>query len=291
MNPATPSGRRWDGSRPGYRTHRALRLHPDTPTRLLRATQSRACARCGNRVDWHYCPDGRPIPLHPHELPIALVPDHLRWHVADGIAHPLADGTPWCRVAHPPLCPATDPPPTTRLGRLTTLRRHLAVHTRKLIDTGRFTPAPTNPPALSPAADTHRRRDVVRLLHLLYLAPGPAADTPCVALTARRHRCPHPLTHQAWDLGQWAIIPVPAAHRRGHLTEHLTDTPMAVYDLTHLPYLCQLRWRSQRCPAHTASSAGDIALTDWEPFDTFAHHQHITPTPPREHPPAGERPC
>lgn len=137
-----------------------------------------------------------------------------------------------------------------------------------------------------PAADTTERRDVVRLLrllHLLYLAPGAAADTPCVALTARRRRCPHPLTYQVWDLGQWAIIPVPAARRRGHLTEHLTGTPMAVYDLTRLPCPAQLRWRTQRCPVHAASSAGDVALTEWEPFDTFAHHQHITPTVPHDH--------
>lgn len=290
MTPATPSGRRWDGSRADHRTH-ALRLHSDARTRLLRSTQSKPCAQCGNRVEWYYRPDGRPISLHPHELPAADVPEHLRWHLADGIAHPLPDGTPWCRVAHSPLCPATTAPLATRLGRLTALRRHLGVSTRRLIDAGQFTPRPTDPPAPPPTADAPARRDVVRLLHLLYLAPGSAAQTPCVAMTTRRRRCPYPLTHQAWDLGQWAIIPVPTAHRRGHLTEHLTGTPMAVYDLTHLPYPAQLRWRTQRCPVHTDSSAGDIALTDWEPFDTFAHHQHITPTVPHDHPAAGERPC
>jgi hypothetical protein len=110
-------------------------------------------------------------------------------------------------------------------------------------------------------------------------------------MTARRRRCPHPLTHQAQDLGRWTVMPVPPAHRSGQLTEHLTGAPMAVYDLTHLPYPSQLRWRTQHCHAHIASSAGDIALTDWEPFDTFAHHQHITPTPPPEPPAAGEQPC
>jgi len=165
------------------------------------------------------------------------------------------------------------------------------VSSRRLIEAGQFTTRPAAPPAAPPVAGTTCRRDVVSLLHLLYLAPGRAADTQCVAMTVRRQRCPYPLSHQAWDLGQWAIIPVPPAHRRGHLTEHLTGTPMAVYDLTHLPYPAQLRWRTQRCPLHTSSSAGDVALTAWEPFDAFVHHQHITPAPPHDRPAAGERPC
>jgi len=289
-----PAGRNWDGSRPGHRTHRALRLHPDTRTRLLRAAQSRPCALCGNRVEWHYRADGRPVPLHPHELPVALVPTDLRWHLADGIAHPLADGTPWCRVAHPPLCPATEPPPTARLGRLAALRRHLGVSTRRLIDAGQFTPRPADPPVPPPTAGTPARRDVVCLLHALYLAPGPVAQTPCVSATVRRTRCPNTLTHQAKDTGQWAIVPVPSGRPRSHrreLTDHLTGTPMAVYDLTHLPYASQLRWRAQRCPVHADSPAADIALTGWEPFDAFAHHQHITTTVPTSDPGPGERPC
>ena len=66
---------------------------------------------------------------------------------------------------------------------------------------------------------------------------------------------------------------------------------MAVYDLSHLPYPSQLRWRAQHCPVHADSPAADIALTTWEPFDAFAHHQHITPTAPCNGTAAGEWTC
>ncbi|XQE77553.1 hypothetical protein ACN24L_38065 [Streptomyces microflavus] len=55
---------------------------------------------------------------------------------------------------------------------------------------------------------------------------------------------------------------------------------MAVYDLTHLPYTEQLRWRHQHCPDHATSSAADLALTEWEPFDLRLYHQHIHPRLP-----------
>jgi len=285
-HPARSRNSPWDDNQPGHHPQRALRLHPDTRSRLLRAAQSKPCAQCGNRVEWYYRPDGRPVPLHPHELPVLDVPEHLRWHLDGGVAHPLPDGTAWCRIPHHVVCPATEPP-SAQLGRLVALRRRHAVHTRRLLDTGRFTPRATPAPMRAPAPEPERRRDIVQLFYSLYLAPGPAAQTPCVAFTVRRQRCPYPLTHQAWDIGAWTTLPVPAS-RRGQLTEHLTDTPMAVYDLSHLPYTSQLRWRAQHCPAHADSGAPDIAVTAWEPFDAFAHHQHITPTVPHDHPAAGE---
>jgi hypothetical protein len=62
---------------------------------------------------------------------------------------------------------------------------------------------------------------------------------------------------------------------------------MAVYDLTHLPYSEQLRWRAQRCPAHAdAPAAADTARTAWEPFDPLTHHEHIQQhLPDIPHPP------
>jgi hypothetical protein len=51
---------------------------------------------------------------------------------------------------------------------------------------------------------------------------------------------------------------------------------MALYDLTHLPYGEQLRWRAQRCSAHAdAFAAADLAMAEWEPFDPLLHHTHI----------------
>ncbi|WP_307787396.1 MULTISPECIES: hypothetical protein [Streptomyces] len=69
---------------------------------------------------------------------------------------------------------------------------------------------------------------------------------------------------------------------------------MAVYDLGHLSYGEQLRWRTQRCPAHaTASGAADLALADWEPFDPLLHAAHIhtrLPHPPPR-PTEGDNQC
>ncbi|MDN3058965.1 hypothetical protein PH213_31385 [Streptomyces sp. SRF1] len=71
-------------------------------------------------------------------------------------------------------------------------------------------------------------------------------------------------------------------HDPGHLP--LAELWLALYDLTHLPYSEQLRWRAQRCTAHaTAPDAADIARTTWEPFNLRTHHQHIQhhlPNPP-----------
>ncbi|MET8182464.1 hypothetical protein [Streptomyces sp. NPDC005336] len=74
-------------------------------------------------------------------------------------------------------------------------------------------------------------------------------------------------------------------HDPGHLP--LAELWLALYDLTHLPYSEQLRWRAQRCTAHaTAPDAADIARTTWEPFNPRTHHQHI-----RHHLPAPSRPA
>ncbi|MFJ8158739.1 hypothetical protein [Streptomyces sp. NPDC094468] len=58
---------------------------------------------------------------------------------------------------------------------------------------------------------------------------------------------------------------------------------MAVYDLSHLPYADQLRWRTQHCPIHATGSAPDLALTDWQVFDPLLHANHIRTRLP--HPP------
>ena len=299
MRPITPADSpdsvHWDGtSRPGHHPQRALRLHPATRTRLLRTVQRKPCPQCGNLVEWYYRDDGRPIALHTGELPITGVPDRYRWYVLEGIAHRGADGTPWCRLLHQALCPAVARD-TVAGDPLDHLRRQLGINTRRLLDTRCFTPRPAAAP--TPVPDTaalQTRRDVAQLFHALYLAPGRVEEMPCVSLTIRRSRCPHTLTHQARDTGTWTTVPVPPGRDHGRqreLTEHLTGTAMAVYDLSHLPYLSQLRWRTQHCPVHADSPAADIALTTWEPFDAFVHHQHITSTIPRSGPGAGERLC
>ncbi|MFF3245944.1 hypothetical protein ACFYWY_19910 [Streptomyces sp. NPDC002870] len=72
----------------------------------------------------------------------------------------------------------------------------------------------------------------------------------------------------------------------------LPSDVMAVYSLSALPYQEQLRWRTQRCRDHAAAStAGDLAVADWEPFDPLRHHEHIrTRLPTHGRRPGGHAP-
>ncbi|MFJ9138677.1 DUF6083 domain-containing protein [Streptomyces sp. NPDC102256] len=284
MHPnSAPTGCHWDGSTPAVPLRRPLRVAATSPSRLLRAGQSGRCPRCGNRTDLYQRADGRPIALHPAELATAHIPVSCRWHLSSGIAHPHDDGSAWCRIPHAVLCPQRTP--ICRISRpLASARRQLAVRTRRLIDTGAFTP--TTSPTGAATADTVER-PVVRMLLVLYLADGPLEDIRCVAQTHRRHRCPSPLLAPDGPAGSWKQLPV--APRRGQLP--LPEQTTAVYDLSRLPHAEQRRWRLQHCPAHAAShGAADLALAGWRVFDPLLHAQHLRTGLP--HPPAhgsGER--
>ncbi|MFF3277338.1 DUF6083 domain-containing protein [Streptomyces chrestomyceticus] len=264
----TPAGRHWDGS-PRVHRPRALRLAATSPSRLLRAGQSSRCRQCGQPVHLHQRTDQGPIALHPAELPTAHVPEPCRWHLSGGIAHPHGDGTPWCRIPHAILCPRHTPacPPGPHLE---AIRRHLAVRTRRLIDTGILTPLPLSD-AAPPADARPSARPVVQILLVRYLAPGPLTALRCVARTRHRHRCPRPVVTAGSPAGHWILLSV--SPQRGQLA--WPETLMVVYDLSHLPCSEQLRWRAQRCPAHVTGSAADLTLPEWEPFDPLAHAAHI----------------
>ncbi|MGW5779864.1 DUF6083 domain-containing protein [Streptomyces sp. NPDC003863] len=267
------SARHWDGSpiTPGRR--RALRVAADSPTRLLRTAQHGECRDCGNRVEWHTTITQRAVPLHPAELPTVIVPEPHRWHVASGVAHHADDGTPWCRISHPTLCPAHTAPQEFPPA-LDTLRQRLALRTRRLLDAGAFTPGRL-PTAEPPAASTCRpARPVVQLLYGRYLAARRVENIQCVAQTVRRTRCPHPVLAPGTTPGRWTLAPAALEHTRRQIS--LPTVDIAVYGLGHLPYSEQLRWRTQRCPAHaTAPSAPDLALAEWEPFDPLRHHAFL----------------
>jgi hypothetical protein len=275
MHPANDPRRRWDGSPARSHHPRALRVAHSSPSRLLRTAQPGSCRYCGNRIEWYPRPDHeRPVALHPRELAAAAVPARCRWHVGAGIAHRAGDGSTWCRVPHHLLCPARETA-FTLPPRLAELRRHLALHTRRLIDTGAFIvpPADAQP---SPA----ECRPVVQILGIRYLARLPVEGIRCVSETRRRTRCLHPVLAPG-PAGTWTLQPATATTVRGQLA--LPDTVMAVYDLTPLPYAEQLRWRTQHCPGHAAASgAADLALADWEPFDPLTHHEHIRTCLPNE---------
>ncbi|MER7183596.1 DUF6083 domain-containing protein [Streptomyces hyaluromycini] len=268
MCPNTAStGCHWDGSPRSARPRRPLRVAAASPSRLLRAGQSGNCRHCGHRVDLYQRADQRPIALHPAEVATAHVPETCRWHLSNGIAHPHGDSSGWCRIPHAVLCPHRTH--TARIGpHLEAVRRRLAVRTRRLIDTGAFTPAPPAPDA--PPAD--RGRPVVQMLLGRYLAEQAVEGIRCVAQTRHRHRCPHPILAPGTPAGSWRLLPV--GPRRGRPTS--PEKTMAVYDLGHLPHGEQRRWRLQRCPAHAVSpEAADLALAGWQVFDPLRHAAHI----------------
>ncbi|WP_406405399.1 DUF6083 domain-containing protein [Streptomyces sp. NBC_01643] len=271
FTPAT-TGRHWDGTPTTPRYRRALRVAADSPSRLLRIAQVGRCRDCGNRIDWHTTSNQQPVGLHPAELPTLIVPTTCRWHVTSGIAHPAGDGSRWCRITHRTLCPARTTPQELPPD-LADLRRRLALHTRRLLDTGAFTPG--EKPATESAATASCRpaRPVVQLLYCRYLAAKPIEDIQCVAQTIRRTRCPHPVLTPGSAPGKWTLVPAAPTRRRQLV---LPALDIAVYDLGRLSYSEQLRWRTQRCPLHAATSgAPDLALADWEPFDPLLHHQHV----------------
>ncbi|MFD5123557.1 DUF6083 domain-containing protein [Streptomyces sp. NPDC058385] len=269
MCPTSPP-RRWDGSRAGTRCPRALHVASDSPSRLLRAAQSGTCRLCGNRFEWYQRSDGRPIGLHPTELTTRTVPVRCRWHLSRGVAHPAGDGSAWCRIPHHLICPGLDT--TTLTPPLNELRRQLALRTRRLIDAGTYTPPSAQPPLQPAAAVCQPSRPIAYFLYGYYLADRPLDDIRCVAQTRNRRRCPHPVQHPSAPSGIWRLhSPSPGC---GQLA--LPGKAMALYDLSHLPYAEQLRWRTQRCPHHAAArGAADLALTGWEVFDPLLHHQHI----------------
>ncbi|MFF2367822.1 DUF6083 domain-containing protein [Streptomyces sp. NPDC058122] len=283
MRSTPPSAARHLDSGPTTpRPRRLPRTAPDHAGRPPRCGWRDLCRECGNRIEWHHRgtgPHRRPVRLHPNELPIAQVPAAYRWHVSSGIAYPAGDGSSWCRLPHAVVCPArdTDSIPAA----LASLRQALAVATRRLIDTGAFTPAPEHPAPTGAGTRTCRPpRPVVQLLYVHYLASRPVEKIRCVAQTRRRDRCTGPLLAPGAPAGIWRLTPVTAASGQRALP---TDI-MAVYDLSHVPYADQLRWRAQRCPQHAATTTTtELAVADWEPFDPFRHHEHIHTRLPAGH--------
>ncbi|KUO11420.1 DUF6083 domain-containing protein [Streptomyces sp. DSM 15324] len=283
----SPSARRWDGSRASAPQRRSLRIAPDSASRLLRCGQTTSCRECGNPVECYLGADDRLVRLHPHELPVAGVPESCRWHVSRGIAHPAGDGSSWCRLAHDLLCPARPAP--TAAPQLSGLRRTLALCTRRLLDTGVLAPPATLAGGPPPGEAVCRpARPVVQLLFVRYLASRPVDEIQCVAQTRRRTRCTAEALGPGGLHGVWTLVPVTVHH--GQLA--LPSDVMAVYSLSALPYQEQLRWRTQRCRDHaTASTAGDLAVADWEPFDPLRHHEHIhTRLPTHGRRPGGHAP-
>ncbi|MGW8764291.1 DUF6083 domain-containing protein [Streptomyces sp. NPDC055815] len=268
------TSRHWDGTPNAPHRRRALTVAPDSPNRLLRIAQGSRCQDCGNRIDCHITISHQRIGLHPVEVPAAIVPAEHRWHLASGIALPAGDGSPWCRLAHATLCPAHGEPgslPST----LDEIRRCLALHTRRLTDTGAFTPARGPETTHRDDAPCAPARPVAQFLYGRYVAAARVEEIRCVAQTVRRHHCTNPVLAPGSTQGRWTLMAF-APHRRGTRRVDPSTAEFAVYDLSHLTYSEQVRWRTQRCPTHAATSgAPDLALADWEPFDPLRHHKFL----------------
>jgi hypothetical protein len=255
---------------------RRLWVHPENSSRLLRAGQTRRCRYCGNYVDWHYKADGSPVPLVPQEFPARQIPDGKRWHLSRGTVYPGDGGSRFCRIAHTAVCPAADESDTH--PRLLPVRRHLAVHSRKLVETGTWARPAEAPTVSATRIADHTTsgpdREVALILGVHYLAPGRIATLRCVALTPDKRRCPGTLLAATTpaDAGRWRTVPVPYS---GGLGAQFAGEPMDAYDLSALTYAQQLRWRWQHCMAHDRSVAPDIELTEWIAFNATDHAEYI----------------
>ena len=273
MRPNSTPRSHWDGSPRRRHPRRSLRVAAHSPSRLLRAGQTGRCRNCGNRIDWYQRTDHRPIALHPAEVATTDIPEACRWHLSGGIAYPHDDGSGWCRIPHAVLCPRPATHPRATAPRLVALRRQLAVRSRRLIDKGTFTPAPVSPATTLLSTDRDRPvRPVVRIFLTHYLGESPVEDIRCIAQTRQRYRCTQPVLDTAHPAGRWVLLP--AQPHRGPIA--LPGGSMAVYDLSHLPYAEQLRWRAQRCITHAAvPDAADLALADWQLLDPLLHAAHL----------------
>lgn len=183
----------------------------------------------------------------------------------------------------PPSAPQRPSRLRTDSIRLTSLRRELGLHSRRLIDTGVLTPA-TRPPATAGLSghDERPTRPIVRILLVNYLGESTIETIRCTAQTTQRGRCTRSLTAQT--PGRWVLLPTQP------ICSQLAppSTSMAAYDLSHLPYTEQRRWRTQHCTAHAASAtAADLTPATWKPFDPLLHARYIRtelPTPGRHRP-------
>ncbi|MER7848321.1 DUF6083 domain-containing protein [Kitasatospora sp. NPDC096077] len=279
MSPEEPFSLGFEGT-----AGRRLRLHASNPSKVLRSRARGTCGWCGNVVDWFDRFDGGRIPLTPMLFPSVRVPRRHQWSVDRGMAHLGATGDE-CRIPHPAICPALehvgqDP----ELARMTQV---LGVNTRKLIDTGKFTPPAAAPddedeiaqPEPENAAPDGSARHILYHGSVLKICPGRIEDLQCVAdAESTRRRCENPV----FDIseGGWTQVDIPpAAGRSGKAILLTYRGRMWAWEIQPLDYKDALRWFWQKCPMHhNAPEAHDRELID---FSTARHAPFIlTERPP-----------
>ncbi|MFD9811905.1 DUF6083 domain-containing protein [Streptomyces sp. NPDC059080] len=255
-----------------------MRVWGSSASKTLRRTAQDCCVYCGHAMEYFDRFDGGRIPLVPVEFPAARVMPRQRWQVDNGVAYlnPGAQGA--CRLPHPAVCPMAEHTDADR--ELEDVRRVLAVHTRKAIDTGQFVPREAKDIDETVVAEQHiaveegTERHIVRHAVGLWLAPTTVQDLCCVALS-QGARCGTAVRAEDDPEGAWEEIDIPSVTgRHGQQVLAAGDT-MWVYGLNALDFDALQRWVKQRCPIHWKSTAPDAVAPEWIHFSAMHHDSHI----------------
>lgn len=281
MEPQRPTFR-WDGSiQDNGFPRRNLKIWNSSSSRTLRSDAVATCRYCGNRMEYFDRFDGGRIPMVPKELPSRQIPARFRWSVFNGTAYRGDGGMRWCWLPHPTACPGVEHTDSDR--ELDSLRRALALHMRKLISEGQFTP-----PA-HPAADEHdvaeqhvvttsNTRHIVRLTGTtLWLAPCALKDIRCVAHVQRTgQRCQNELFNPDSKEGNWQQVDIPAEPGRAGQAVLWEGHTMWAWVVTVLDFPAMQRWAKQRCRFHWEDSTAHNAVPDeWIHFHPVRHTDFI----------------
>jgi hypothetical protein len=257
------TARRRDGSKTvHYRRPRGPSIAATKRCRLLCSGQPGHCACCGYLVDCCGRLEPPSADLNPGEPASPETPALYRWHVSDNVAHAQADSTPRCRIPRSCLRPGREEHLALTPCRQQ-WRRRLVVRTRRLIDSGAFSPEGTAT-AVPRAVATAHGHPAQAVLHILPI---------------RCHLLLRPQTVQAADhrphlTGTQPLLPRHAAHRH-------PARLLAIYGRAVVHCIKQLRRRDQLCTHQVeASTAADFARTGWDRAYSLPKHHHIASSLP-----------
>lgn len=252
-----------------------MRLHPHTPSKALRSDNVGRCLYCFNRIWWFDRADGGRIPLIPKQFPAARVPAHVRWNVDAGLARSGSSGDT-CWIPHPVVCPGLEHEEFKDPG-LADLYRQSSLNMQAAIREGRFSAPLIETKDEETAAETPIRlpcQDVIAYHSVYLVAPTTIDELQCVAQShASGERCANPIVDpHALYQGEWAEQPVPHPRGWGGGPGLWEGQTMWVWSLNATSYQESVRWRSQRCSAHSAgSTAPDAHPRECEHFDAIRH--------------------
>ncbi|MFC1418205.1 hypothetical protein [Streptacidiphilus cavernicola] len=128
-------------------------------------------------------------------------------------------------------------------------------------------------------------RQVALVVHTLRVSRGPVASMRCVAQTTVGNRCLRSIG-DGLEPAKPISMGIPSSASGNQLADRLADTPMMVYDWTHLSYEAGIRLAHQHCSFHGLNNEAVMAPSDWENFDALLHEAYIVRpdgwVPPRD---------